>query len=835
MLRITAPPIGSAATAVRALARVGVIALALTPASLPVAAQERPDAGAVPARSAAREWNEALLFAIRRDFARPTVHARNLFHLSAAMYDVWAVHDAIASPYFLGRTQRNGQRCDFGEPRRAAFRDIADEADRATSRRTAIGFAMYRLLRARFAGSPGEVDVRLRTDELFAASGLDPTIETTDVFSATPAAALGNLVADCVLAQGAADGANEAEDFANRRYSPVNGPLDPTRGGNPGLADPNRWQPLQLDVFVDQSGNATDTPFFLGAEWSEVLPFALSPDELSRVERDGETWPVYLDPGPPALLGDDPAGNVAYIDGHALVALWSAHLDPDDGVVWDVSPGSIGDGAALPEGAEGLDAFYDRLDGGASGDRGHALNPATGEPYAPNPVPRGDYTRVLAEFWADGPDSETPPGHWFRLYNETVADHALFERRFAGEGPELDALEFDVKAYFLLGGAMHDSAIAAWSVKGAYDYARPISAIRYMAERGQSSDPAAPSYSVHGAPLVPDRIELVGADDPLAGNGGANVGKIKVRAWRGPDLIADPDTDTAGVGWILMERWWPYQRPSFVTPPFAGYVSGHSTFSRAAAEVLTRLTGDPFFPGGVAEFTAERDEFLVFEDGPSVDVTLQWATYRDASDQTSLSRIWGGIHPPVDDVPGRRMGIAVAERSWARARSFFDGTAAASEAAPSGDGGEGGAVGGSSGGGCSLAGSRGTPDPLLALLALLAFGASRRRDVASRGVGTGGERPACGLPSRLPLRARRAGGESRRTTPPAGQRSRLPPTGSPLGTSAGSVRSKPGSFSARRKRAIASPRPSSISGTSSSSGSSAELGTFGFLDERGSS
>ena len=32
-------------------------------------------------------------------------------------------------------------------------------------------------------------------------------------------------------------------------------------------------------------------------------------------------------------------------------------------------------------------------------------------------VLRGDYTRVLAEYWADGPDSETPPGHWFALLN----------------------------------------------------------------------------------------------------------------------------------------------------------------------------------------------------------------------------------------------------------------------------------------------------------------------------------------------------------------------------------------------------------------------------------
>ena len=74
---------------------------------------------------------------------------------------------------------------------------------------------------------------------------------------------------------------------------------------------------------------------------------------------------------------------------------------------------------------------------------------------------------------------------------------------------------------------------------------------------------------------------------------------------------------------------------------------------------LTALTGDPFFPGGMGEFLAPEDEFLVFEDGPSMDITLQWATYRDASDQCSLSRIWGGIHPPVDDVPGRLMGIEI--------------------------------------------------------------------------------------------------------------------------------------------------------------------------------
>jgi hypothetical protein len=119
---------------------------------------------------------------------------------------------------------------------------------------------------------------------------------------------------------------------------------------------------------------------------------------------------------------------------------------------------------------------------------------------------------------------------------------------------------------------------------------KPLSAIRAMADRGQGSDPTLRSFSVDGLPLVPGYIGLVEEGDPLAGSNDEHVGEIKLCAWRGPNSIDDPKTDQAGVGWILAENWWPYQRPTFVTPPFAGYVSGHSTYSRAAAEMLTALT-----------------------------------------------------------------------------------------------------------------------------------------------------------------------------------------------------------------------------------------------------
>ncbi|MBL0071945.1 MAG: hypothetical protein IPP34_09060 [Bacteroidetes bacterium] len=74
---------------------------------------------------------------------------------------------------------------------------------------------------------------------------------------------------------------------------------------------------------------------------------------------------------------------------------------------------------------------------------------------------------------------------------------------------------------------MHDVAITAWGMKGWYDYIRPISAIRAMAEFGQSSDSTALSFHPAGLPLIPGYIELVLPGDPLA-DGSTNVGKNKI-------------------------------------------------------------------------------------------------------------------------------------------------------------------------------------------------------------------------------------------------------------------------------------------------------------------
>ncbi len=612
--------------------------------------------------SVAREWNEVLLESIRGDFARPTIHARNLHHTSIAMYDAWAVYNPNVETYFLGK-DLHGYNCPYNP--------ITLPEDIEAAREEAISYACYRLLRHRFLNSPSAAEAYAAFDELMDELGYDKTYNSTDYSNNVPAA-MGNYIAANIINYGLQDGANEMLFYSNQYYAPINEPLVTDLPGNPDLNAPNRWQPLTLDVFIDQSGNPIpiNTPEFLSPEWGNVNPFAMNEDDKTSFFRDGYEYQVYHDPGvPPYLdtLGNDPSTNYKW--GFALVSAWSSHLDPADGVMWDISPASIGNIQSYPTDFNDYPNFYD-FENGGDPSIGHAMNPATGQPYAPQMVPRADYARVLAEFWADGPDSETPPGHWFTIMNY-VSDHPDLVKQYKGTGPILNDLEWDIKTYFTLSGAMHDAAISAWGIKGWYDYIRPISAIRYMGDLGQSTDPSLPSYHPGGFPLTPGFIELVETGDPLAGMNDENVGKIKLYAWKGPDYITNPDTDVAGVDWILAENWWPYQRPSFVTPNFAGYISGHSTYSAAAAEVLATITGDPFFPGGMGQFNADQNEFLVFEEGPSTDIILQWATYKDASDQTSLSRIWGGIHPPADDIPGRFIGQDIGAEAVMFAENYF--------------------------------------------------------------------------------------------------------------------------------------------------------------------
>ncbi len=574
--------------------------------------------------SVARLWDEVLLDAIRRDFPAPTVHSRNLFHLSAAMWDAWAAYDPVAAGYFV---------------------DEAHQAeDVKAAREEAMSYAAYRILSHRYQRSVGAEETQRHLEALMAALCYEADVATLE--GDTPAA-LGNRIAAAVIDFGRSDGALEESGYVDAGYGPVNEPMIVDQPGTE-LDDPNRWQPLALDVMISQNG--LPLPFnvqeFVGPHWGNVAGFALRPSPEG----------LPLDPGDPPYLRD-PETDREFKDAAVEVIRFSSLLDPSRNGMIDIGPASLG-GNTL----------------GANDGDGYPVNPMTGDPYAANVVPLGDFGRVVAEFWADGPESETPPGHWNTLAN-AVTDHPDLVRRVGGLGPEVDLLEWDVKLYFVLNAAVHDAAVAAWGAKGYYDYARPISMIRYMGGLGQSSEPEGASYHPDGLPLVPDLVEVITTQSSAPGERHEHladrVGEIAILAWAGnPD---DPEAEIGGVAWIPAVEWVPYQRDTFVTPAFAGYVSGHSTFSRAAADVLTRFTGNAYFPGGLGEWTIPAGG-LEFEAGPAEDVTLQWATYHDAADQAGISRLYGGIHVRADDLQGRIMGATCGKAAWELAQRYFDGS-----------------------------------------------------------------------------------------------------------------------------------------------------------------
>ena len=595
-------------------------------------------AHAAASNSIARVWNERALAAIRQDTPHPPAQARNYFSFSVAMYDAWAAYDSNAVGYI--------------------YRGKHTAPNIAVARSNAISFAVFRLMTERHAYSRTASNTLVVDTNLMLALGYNPNDQSRDTSTPT---GVGNSVFDAVSLWFSNDGSRQTNGiphpFTNspvaypdypvgdaRRYVFTNPALATDRPGiddgfGNGIVDVNRWQRLNVVNAVDQNGfPLSSQQGYLGATWLWVRPFAMA--------RTDSTKP-WIDPGPPPYFGG--ASHVDFISNIVEVIRYGSQLTPDDGVVIDISPLSQGNNTL-----------------GANDGHGRPTNPITGQPYVPNMTKRGDFARALTEYWADGPNSETPPGHWNVVAND-VSDHPLTVKQIGGTGPVVDDLEWDVKMYFSLNAALHDAACAAWSIKRYYDAYRPMTAIRYVGGLGQSSNPGLGSYHTNGLPLVPGLIELV-TPAFAATNAGLTVGKIAVLAWPGetPQRVT-PN----GVRFIHADTWTTYQRSNFVVPAFPGYVSGHSTFTRAAAELLTAFTGSPFFPGGMGSYTISS---LANEIGPTAPVTLQWATYYDAGDQVGISRIWGGIHPPVDDFAGRQVGAQCGSNTWALAKRYFDGS-----------------------------------------------------------------------------------------------------------------------------------------------------------------
>jgi hypothetical protein len=233
--------------------------------------------------------------------------------------------------------------------------------------------------------------------------------------------------------------------------------------------------------------------------------------------------------------------------------------------------------------------------------------------------------KAIVEFMRDGPKSTGQSGHWLTLAKAV-------SRR------DKNNTDRDVKLFFVVGNVVFDAFIACWEAKRHYDSSRPWTLVRYYYK-----------------------------------------GK-KVKGWAGP-----------GKGVVLLpaEQWHPYSPSTFVTPPFPGFPSGHSTVSSAAARTLELFTGSDRFGDKEKRLAGHLTEpgykcaIIQMRDGKlpkgheklTCDVVLTLPTFSATAKMAGISRVMGGYHIQSDNIGGLKLGRKVADYSWRKYKDYFNGTA----------------------------------------------------------------------------------------------------------------------------------------------------------------
>jgi hypothetical protein len=222
-----------------------------------------------------------------------------------------------------------------------------------------------------------------------------------------------------------------------------------------------------------------------------------------------------------------------------------------------------------------------------------------------------DVKKTKAEYWADGPKSEFPPGHM-----------AVFAQALSRKNHFI--LDKDVQMFFALGNAVMDAGIDAWWQKYRWDFWRPVTAIRY---------------------LYKDK---------------------DVTSWLGPG--GNPSNGNFGT--VKGQNWMPYQAFGVVTPAFPEYVSGHSSFSAAGGYILRNYTSSDIFGGYVM---IDPGSSKIEPGTPAGSVKLSWPTFTAAADEAGMSRRIGGIHFYSGDIHGRQLGDLAGRAAYSKAQAYIQG------------------------------------------------------------------------------------------------------------------------------------------------------------------
>jgi hypothetical protein len=262
-------------------------------------------------------------------------------------------------------------------------------------------------------------------------------------------------------------------------------------------------------------------------------------------------------------------------------------------------------------------------------------------PPAPGSTEWSQQIDVLIKTSAALTDKEKAEAEYWGIFGMAPAPQLIEMTKFVSDTNDL-RLDDDVKLFFVASNAIFDASIAAWDAKYAYDYVRPITAIRAL---GDTMISAWRSRSL-----------------------------TEALAYSTPATKEDAEHSAvfpAGLAEASAADWEPY----LPTPQFPSYISGHSAFTAAWARAMELATGKPDF-----NFNKTVRHLYVEQRELAEPVTLSYPTFAAAAEASGISRIWAGVHWPADNERGLELGRQVGENVWRRAQQFVLGTASPASA-----------------------------------------------------------------------------------------------------------------------------------------------------------
>jgi hypothetical protein len=529
--------------------------------------------------SVVSDWNAAALAEVRLSRALrngPPMVARALAIAHTCMYDAWAAYDGVA----VGTTDTRGLR-------RRPIEERTDE-----NKAKAISFAAYRCLTNLYPDGSlppplAQPSVRLNAMLMGLGYQLVETCGTDDdCRNADPstAAGMGSIVAQAVIDARRHDGSNQYGDLPPAPCPVLTPWPQPCAAGAYGQTSEN---PLRTGAYSDYKVDGYMPYVPANPLMGFCNPLVAVCERQDIVDRN-QWQPLIFENGQACL--DSGSGTEQTCPGiQTFIAPHWERVTP----FALTSASQFDDTATIPRPDVQRNPGYYRHDVGDMIAFSASLN---------------TQRKLIVEYWADGPSSELPPGHW-GLFAQFVSQR------------DAHTIDQDAKMFFAMHNASFDAGIVAWHIKRKYNGVRPITAVRF-AKQGQT-----------------------------------------IIAWGGPGRPVEP---------IPGEKWSPYNPGNNLTPSFPGYFSGHSVFSRSSATVLALFTGGDHF--GFS--TVLPPNFGRVEPGiPLEPTTFFYETFSDAAEEAGLSRLYGGIHFTDDNETAQEVGALIGEQAWAKALTYFNGTA----------------------------------------------------------------------------------------------------------------------------------------------------------------